>query len=126
MWYNGGMIDLSVNLGGLAMKTPVTVASGTFGYGTEYWGLLDYSKLGAVTVKGVRSEPWEGNALPRHVEVPGGLVNAIGLQGPGVDAFVKAYIPMYLRKCGGDAPPLVANIWGGSEAGYENWLARVQ
>ena len=74
------MADLRIDLGGLPMATPVTTASGTFGYGTEYAGLLDYAKLGAVTVKGVRRDPWPGNGMPRHCEVPGGRVNAIGLR----------------------------------------------
>lgn len=117
------MVDLKVNLGGLEMATPVAVASGTFGYGTEYLGLLDYSKLGAVTVKGIRMEPWEGNALPRHAEVPGGLVNAIGLQGPGVESFVKNYIPMYRRMAGEKRPPLIVNIWGGTAEGYRDVAA---
>ena len=64
------MTDLKVNLGGLEMDVPITTASGTFGYGTEYLGAVDYSKLGAITVKGVRLSPWQGNAMPRHVEVP--------------------------------------------------------
>lgn len=118
------MIDLSVNLGGLAMRTPVTTASGTFGYGTEYAGALDYSRLGAVTVKGVRMDPWPGNPMPRHVEVPGGLVNAIGLQGPGADAFVKHYIPQYRRAAGEDLP-LIVNIWGGSVEEYAATAARL-
>jgi len=67
------MIDMSVNLGGLEMKSPVATASGTFGYGTEYIGAVDYSKLGAVTAKGIRIEPWPGNPMPRHAEVKGGL-----------------------------------------------------
>ena len=116
-------MDLSVNLGGLKMSTPVTTASGTFGYGTEYVDLLDYSKLGAVTVKGVRKDPWPGNAMPRHCEVPGGMVNAIGLQGPGVQPFIDHYIEHYcdtvkasLERRGYDAPvpPMIVNIWGGS------------
>jgi dihydroorotate dehydrogenase (NAD+) catalytic subunit len=106
------MVDLKVNLGGLEMKTPVTTASGTFGYGTEYVGCLDYSRLGAVTVKGVRMEPWPGNAMPRHCEVFGGLVNAIGLQGPGADSFVRDYVPHYERTVG--ELPMIVNIWGGS------------
>ena len=91
------MIDLSVDLGGLKMRTPVTTASGTFGYGTEYVGATDYAKLGAVTVKGIRRDPWPGNAMPRHVEVFGGLVNAIGLQGPGVEAFASHYVKHYVK-----------------------------
>ena len=60
------MIDTKVNLGGLKMSTPITTASGTFGYGSEYLGAVDYSKLGAITVKGVRLDQWPGNGMPRH------------------------------------------------------------
>ena len=112
------MVDLAVDLGGLKMRTPVTTASGTFGYGTEYVGATDYAKLGAVTVKGVRRDPWPGNPLPRHVEVFGGLVNAIGLQGPGVEAFASHYVKHYVRTVGPEAPPLIVNIWGGSVEEY--------
>ena len=127
------MIDLSIDLGGLQMATPVTTASGTFGYGTEYADLLDYTKLGAVTVKGVRRDPWPGNGMPRHYEVPGGLVNAIGLQGPGVAAFLENYVPHYgmmaaksvARAGGKDLPPLIVNIWGGSIEEYAEVAARL-
>ena len=108
------MVNLSVNLGGVMMKNPVTVASGTFGYGQEYAQLLDVSQLGAVTVKGLRMTPHAGNALPRHVEVEGGLVNAIGLQGIGVDAFVENYLP-FLRD---QNVPVIVNIWGVTEDEY--------
>lgn len=115
------------------MVTPVTTASGTFGYGTEYADLLDYTKLGAVTVKGIRRDPWPGNGMPRHCEVPGGLVNAIGLQGPGIAAFLENYIPHYkmmaeksvARGGGGDIPPLIVNIWGGSVEEYAEIAARL-
>ncbi len=107
-------IDMQVDLGGIRMKNPVTVASGTFGYGREYADLVDIRRLGAVTVKGVRLQPWPGNPLPRHVEVPGGMVNAIGLQGPGVDGFIRDYLPP-LRDMG---VPVIVNIWGTSEEEY--------
>ena len=107
-------IDMQVDLGGIRMKNPVTVASGTFGYGREYAGLVDIRRLGAVTVKGVRLQPWPGNPLPRHVEVPGGMVNAIGLQGPGVDGFIRDYLPP-LRDMD---VPVIVNIWGTSEEEY--------
>ena len=129
------MIDLKTELGGLTMTTPVTTASGTFGYGTEYADYLDYTKLGAVTVKGVRRDPWPGNGMPRHCEVPGGLVNAIGLQGPGVEAFIENYIPHYkmmaeksVVRSGASAdciPPLIVNIWGGSVEEYAEVAARI-
>ena len=89
------MIDTKVNLGGLEMATPLTTASGTFGYGSEYVGAVDYSKLGAVTAKGIRVDAWPGNPMPRHCEVPGGLVNAIGLQGTGVKHFLDITVPWY-------------------------------
>jgi len=107
-------IDLAVNLGGIRMANPVTVASGTFGYGKEYADLVDISKLGAITVKGIRLQPWPGNALPRHVEVPGGMINAIGLQGPGVEGFIRDYMP-FLQKVG---VPVIVNIWGTSTEEY--------
>ena len=115
------MVNMSVNLGGLRMSTPLTTASGTFGYGTEYVGAVDYTKLGAVTAKGIRVDPWPGNAMPRHAEVPGGLVNAIGLQGTGVEHFLKYTIPYYAQ-CVGEVvtnlPPMIVNIWGGSIEEY--------
>ena len=122
------MVDTKSSLGKLRMSTPVTTASGTFGYGMEYANLLDYSKLGAVTVKGVRLDPWPGNAMPRHCEVPGGVVNAIGLQGPGVKSFLSDYVPHYRNMVSkalatngvsnGIVPPLIVNIWGGSVEEY--------
>lgn len=114
-------IDMQVNLGGILMKNPVAVASGTFGYGCEYAGLVDVSRLGAVTVKGVRLQPWPGNPLPRHVEVPGGMVNAIGLQGPGVDGLIRDYLPFLHRA----DVPVIVNVWGTSEEEYAEVAARL-
>ncbi len=115
------MPKMAVNLGGIAMKNPVTVASGTFGYGQEYAALFDPARLGAVVVKGVRACPWPGNPLPRHAEVPGGLLNAIGLQGPGVEAFVAEDLP-FLRERG---IPAIVNIWGASAEEYAEVAARL-
>lgn len=116
------MIDTNVNLGGLNMATPLTTASGTFGYGTEYVGAVDYTKLGAITAKGIRVDPWPGNPMPRHCEVPGGLVNAIGLQGTGIKHFLDITVPWYAdsvgEAIGGKAPPMIVNIWGGSVDEY--------
>jgi dihydroorotate dehydrogenase (NAD+) catalytic subunit len=112
---------LAVNLGGILMANPVAVASGTFGYGREYAGLVDIRRLGAITVKGIRLGPWPGNPLPRHVEVPGGMVNAIGLQGPGVDGFVREYLP-FLRETG---VPVIVNIWGTTVEEYAEVAARL-
>jgi dihydroorotate dehydrogenase (NAD+) catalytic subunit len=105
------------------MPTFLATASGTFGYGFEYAGAVDYSKLGAVTAKGIRVEPWPGNEMPRHAEVPGGLVNAIGLQGTGVDHFLKYTVPWYREQVKG--VPLIANIWGASVEGYAEVAARL-
>ena len=116
-------IGMSVNLGGLEMPSPVATASGTFGYGTEYAGAVDYSKLGAVTAKGIRVDPWPGNAMPRHAEVPGGLVNAIGLQGTGVEHFLSIDLPAYREMARG--VPLIANIWGGSVDEYAQVAGRL-
>ena len=115
------MVDTKVDLGGLEMATPVATASGTFGYGFEYIGALDYSKLGAVTAKGIRMEAWPGNAMPRHAEIPGGMINAIGLQGTGVEHFLKYTVPWYREQVagpGGTGPKFIANIWGGSVEEY--------
>ncbi|MBO4448193.1 MAG: dihydroorotate dehydrogenase [Kiritimatiellae bacterium] len=110
-----GSVDMKVKLGSLGLSSPVVTASGTFGYGTEYTGVVDYSKLGAVTAKGICLEPWPGNAMPRHAEVPGGLVNAIGLQGVGVKAFLDVQVPWYRENV---SAALIANIWGRSVEEY--------
>lgn len=122
------MVNTAVDLGGLNMATPVVTASGTFGYGTEYLGAVDYSKLGAVTAKGIRLEPWPGNAMPRHCEVPGGVVNAIGLQGQGVERFLSLTVPWYREEttaAAGRPVPLIANIWGGTVEGYAGVARRL-
>ena len=90
------------------MQNPVTVASGTFGYGAEYSRLMDVNQLGAVTVKGIRLNPVPGNATPRTAETASGMLNAIGLQGPGVDGFIKKYWP-FLKEL---KVPTIINIWG--------------
>lgn len=118
------MIDTCINLGGLKMAMPVATASGTFGYGFEYLGSLDYTKLGAVTAKGIRLDPWPGNEMPRHCEVPGGLVNAIGLQGAGIDHFLDAMVPHYMEQVN-PAPPMIVNIWGGSIDEYAEVARRL-
>ncbi len=99
---------LETMIGRISMKNPVMVASGTFGYGPEYAEFIDVEQLGALVVKGVSVEPWEGNRTPRMVEVPGGLVNAIGLQNPGFNGFMKTYMP-FLRTL---TVPVIVNIWG--------------
>ncbi|MGA2866448.1 MAG: dihydroorotate dehydrogenase [Verrucomicrobiota bacterium] len=101
-------MNLSVQIGKLRMQNPVTVASGTFGYGVEYAQLVDLNQLGAVVVKGLRLEGVAGHPTPRTVEVTSGLLNAIGLQGPGVDGFIKKYWP-FLKEL---KVPTIINIWG--------------
>jgi dihydroorotate dehydrogenase (NAD+) catalytic subunit len=101
-------MNLSVQIGKLKLQNPVMVASGTFGYGAEYAQLLDLNQLGAVVVKGIRLGPVRGNPTPRTAEVASGMLNAIGLQGPGVDGFIKKYWP-FLKTL---KVPTIINIWG--------------
>lgn len=104
------MADLRVNLCGIEMASPIVTASGTFGYGKEYAGLVPFARIGAITVKGVSPFPSHGNATPRTAEVYGGMLNAIGLQNPGIDKFIAGedYLP-FLRSL---ATPVFVNIWG--------------
>lgn len=108
--------DLSVKLGPLELANPVMTASGTFGYGSEYEEFFDPSILGAVVVKGVAPKPVHGNPTPRVAEVTSGMINAIGLQGPGIEKFLHDdhYLP-WLRKhnC-----KTIVNIWGKSVDDY--------
>ncbi len=101
-------MNLSVKLGSLTLQNPVMVASGTFGYGVEYAQLLDLNQFGAVVVKGIRLGPVRGNPTPRTAEVASGMLNAIGLQGPGVDGFIKKYWPFLSTL----KVPTIINIWG--------------
>ncbi len=90
-------MNTKVSIAGVEFKNPVTTASGTFGSGMEYCEFADLNRLGAVTTKGVASVPWPGNPTPRVCEVYGGMLNAIGLQNPGIDVFCKRDIP-FLKK----------------------------
>lgn len=103
-------VNLAVNLGGLAMKNPVTTASGTFAAGMEYSDFVDVSALGAVTTKGVSLNGWEGNASPRIAEVPSGMLNSIGLQNPGVAHLKSEELP-WLREQGATS---IVNVSGHS------------
>lgn len=114
-------VDLTVDLGGLLLKNPVMVASGTFGYGREFAEFFDLGRLGAVMVKGVSLDPWEGNELPRIVETPAGMLNAIGLQNPGVDYFLEVDLP-WLR---GFDTRIIVNIIGRSVEEYADVAARL-
>lgn len=117
------MADLTTNLGKFSLKNPVMTASGTFGYGFEYHQYYDISRLGAVVVKGIRMTPSHGNPTPRVAEVTGGMLNAIGLQGPGVDKFLHGahYMP-FLRQVNATT---IVNIWGTSIAEYAEVAARL-
>lgn len=118
------MADLSTDLGCLKLKNPVMTASGTFGYGAEYDEFYPISKLGAVVVKGIA--PWQshGNPTPRVAEVASGMLNAIGLQGPGIDKFLNDshYMP-FLRRSGAT---VIVNIWGKKIEDYAEVAARLE
>lgn len=86
-------MNTTVNLSGITLKNPVMTASGTFGSGEEFSEFVDLNRLGAVVTKGVANIPWEGNKTPRVAEVYGGMLNAVGLQNPGIDLFIKRDIP---------------------------------
>jgi len=113
-------MNLTVHIGALKLQNPVMVASGTFGYGAEYSELIDLNQLGAVVVKGIRLGPVRGNPTPRTVEVASGLINAIGLQGPGVDGFIKKYWP-FLKTL---KVPTIINIWGTTVEEYADVARR--
>lgn len=112
-------MNMSVNIAGVEWKNPVTVASGTFGSGAEYCEFVDLNKLGAVTTKGVANVPWEGNATPRIAEVKSGMMNAIGLQNPGIDVFCERDIP-FLQKYDTN---IIVNVCGHAP---EEYLAVVE
>lgn len=107
-------MNMAVNIAGVEWKNPVTTASGTFGSGEEFSEFVDLNRLGAVTTKGVANVPWPGNPTPRVAEVYGGMMNAIGLQNPGIDLFCKRDIP-FLRK---NDTKIIVNVCGKSEQDY--------
>ncbi len=118
------MADLTTDLGKLTLKNPVMTASGTFGYGAEYHKFYDIAELGAVVVKGIAPFQSHGNPTPRVAETACGLLNAIGLQGPGIDKFLhdEHYLP-FLRTT--DATVIV-NIWGRSIGDYAEVARRLE
>lgn len=107
-------INTSVNLCGVTLKNPVMTASGTFGSGAEYSEFVDLNKLGAVVTKGVANVPWPGNPTPRVAEVYGGMLNAVGLQNPGIDLFCKRDIP-FLQQYD---TKIIVNVCGHSTEEY--------
>lgn len=107
-------VDMRVNIAGIEWKNPVTVASGTFGSGAEFSEFLDLNKLGAVTTKGVANVPWAGNPTPRVAETYGGMMNAVGLQNPGMELFCQRDIP-FLKQYD---TKIIVNVCGKSEEDY--------
>ena len=108
------MIKTAVTLAGVELKNPVMTASGTFGSGAEYSEIVDLNKLGAVVTKGVANVPWPGNPTPRIAETPSGMLNAIGLQNPGIDVFCERDIP-FLKKYN---TRIIVNVCGKTTEDY--------
>ncbi|GAB4296614.1 MAG: dihydroorotate dehydrogenase [Desulfuromonadia bacterium] len=113
--------NVSVDLAGIPMRNPVMTASGTFGYGQEFADYLELGKIGAFVTKGLSLRPKAGNPTPRIVETPGGMLNAIGLQNVGIDAFIAEKVP-FLRTV--DTPAIV-NLYGNSLEEYGELAARI-
>ena len=114
-------MKIAVDIAGVSFKNPVTTASGTFGSGAEYEEFVDLAALGAVTTKGVASKPWEGNPTPRLAETYGGMLNAVGLQNPGMEVFCRRDIP-YLKARGAS---IIVNVCGHSEKEYLEVVERL-
>lgn len=107
--------DLRTTVGSIEFATPVIAASGTFGYGVEYDGLVDWARVGGVSVKGLSAEPSKGHSAPRMVETPGGMLNAIGLQNIGAAAFLRDKLP----RLAAFGPRVIVNCWGNTTADFE-------
>ena len=114
-------MNLSVDFAGVEMKNPVTTASGTFGSGAEFAEFVDLNELGAVTTNGVANVPWEGNPTPRVCETYGGMLNAIGLQNPGIDVFAKRDIP-FLKQYD---TKIIVNVCGRTTKDYVEVVERL-
>ncbi|MBJ6750011.1 dihydroorotate dehydrogenase [Geomonas anaerohicana] len=113
--------DMSVVLAGIQMRNPVMTASGTFGYGAEFADYLDLESIGAMVTKGLSLKPKAGNPTPRIVETPGGMLNAIGLQNVGIDAFIEQKLP-YLKNVN---TPVIANLYGNTLEEYGEVASRL-
>ena len=114
--------DLTVDIGSLKLQNPVLTASGTFGYAREFEHLVDLNRLGGIIVKGLSLEPTRGNPPPRIAETPCGMLNAIGLENVGIEAFVNEKVP-FLQTL---TPPLIVNIYGKLEDEYARLAARIE
>ncbi len=114
--------SLEVDVAGLRMQTPVLTASGTFGYGLEYHSLVDFDDLGALVVKGTTLEPWRGNPAPRICETPAGMLNAIGLENCGVEAFIEEKLPDLACH----DIPIIVNIAGKTLEEYPQVIERLE
>lgn len=114
-------MNTKINIAGVEFKNPVMVASGTFGSGAEYSEFVDLNKLGAVVTKGVANVPWPGNPTPRIAEVYGGMLNAIGLQNPGIDVFIERDIP-YLKQFD---TRIIVNVCGKTTEDYLEVVERL-
>lgn len=114
-------MSLEVNFAGCSFQNPVTTASGTFGSGMEYSEFVDLSKLGAVTTKGVANVPWEGNPTPRIAEGHAGMLNAIGLQNPGIETFIQRDLPFLHEK----NARIIVNVCGRSKEDYVEVVERL-
>lgn len=115
------MIDPKVRIGDVTLKNPVIAASGTFGFGTEYADIFDPGILGGICSKGITPEPRAGNPPPRLWETPCGLLNSIGLENPGIEAFVREVLPRML----GLGTAVIANIWGRGPEEYAAMAERL-
>ena len=113
--------DLKVKLGGLQLQNPIMTASGTFGYAKEFEDLVDLNRLGAIIVKGLSLQPTKGNPPPRTIETPCGMLNAIGLENVGLDAFIEQKLP-FLKTL---KSPILVNIYGKKEEEYAELAARI-
>ncbi len=113
---------LAVTIAGVELANPVMTASGTFGSGMEYSEYLELNRLGAVVTKGVADVPWEGNGTPRVAETPSGMLNAIGLQNPGIDVFLERDLPFLKDK----GTRIIVNVCGHTEEEYLRVVERLQ
>lgn len=110
-------VNMAVDLGGIKMKNPINTASGTYGFGWQFEGFYDVSRLGAITTKGCAAEPWPGNPAPRMAEVTSGMMNSVGLQNPGVRGLVDSY-GEYLQQLSDKGTQVICQVAGHSVDEY--------